>query len=153
MINIIKEYGFIKKKMDINDLDDCFLDSFSIDYKDFKKWFSQKAEINDFAFYHYNEGKMDGFIKLKKELGCDIGLNNEMVVKISSLKLGISCKIFFNKIMEKILIFSKNEEINIVFLTCNERHIKLLSKLKEFEFEKYKKIDNEIILIKKLNKT
>lgn len=150
MINFLGKYGFIKKKMSINDLNDHFFNSFSIDYPEFTQWFSTKSAQSDQAFYFYHNGKIDGFVKLKHESHLETGYCSQDLLKLCSLKLGFSCKIFANQVIEDISIYAKQQGYKTIYATCQERHMNVIKKLQKHGYEIFDEINHEFILLKRL---
>lgn len=150
MINFLGKYGFIKKKMSISDLSEHFFDSFSTDYSEFKNWFEKKSIQGDESFYFYNNGKIDGFIKLKSESHLETGLCTTELLKLSSFKLGHSCRMFSTQILDDIADYAKQNNYKTIYATCKERHFNLIAKLQRHGYEIVDEINQELILVKKV---
>ena len=151
-INFLANFGFVLKKMEYKDLKDDFFDSFKIDYPAFENWFLKKIKNNDEAFYFFDKNKIIGFIKLKKEIDSNIGLENEVVLKICSYKLLNESTCFANNAFFEIFDFTKKNNIKYIYATVFDKHIKLINKMLKLGFDNKGKNDrNELILVKKID--
>ena len=151
-INFLANFGFVLKKMEYKDLKDDFFDSFKIDYPEFENWFLKKIKNNDEAFYFFDKNKIIGFIKLKKEIDSNIGLENEVVLKICSYKLLNESTCFANNAFFEIFDFTKKNNIKDIYATVFDKHIKLINKMLKLGFDNKGKNDrNELILVKKID--
>tara|TARA_Y100001956_G_C4076415_1_gene166357 strand:+ start:276 stop:746 length:471 start_codon:yes stop_codon:yes gene_type:complete len=151
-INFLANFGFVLKKMEYKDLKDDFFDSFKIDYPEFENWFLKKIKNNDEAFYFFDKNKIIGFIKLKKEIDSNIGLENEVVLKICSYKLLNESTCFANNAFFEIFDFTKKNNIKYIYATVFDKHIKLINKMLKLGFDNKGKNDrNELILVKKID--
>ena len=151
-INFLANFGFVLKKMEYKDLKDDFFDSFKIDYPKFENWFLKKIKNNDETFYFFDKNKIIGFIKLKKEIDSNIGLENEVVLKICSYKLLNESTCFANNAFFEIFDFTKKNNIKYIYATVFDKHIKLINKMLKLGFDNKGKNDrNELILVKKID--
>ena len=151
-INFLQKFGFILKKMEYKDLKDDFFDSFRIDYPEFNDWFIKKIKKQYEAFYFFDNEKIIGFVKLKKESGEDIGFHNENVIKICSYKLLNQSIQYANDVFFEIFNFTKQNKIQYIYGTVYYKHIKLINKMLKLGFKNAgKNKNNEIILIKEIS--
>mgnify|MGYP000141460529 CR=1 FL=1 len=150
-MNFLKNFGFVLKQMEHKDLEDDFFDSFKIDYPEFENWFIKKIKQNDQAFYFFDKNKIIGFIKLKKEIDSNIGLEKETVLKICSYKLLNESTPFANNAFYEIFNFSKKNNIKYVYATVYKKHVSLVNKMLKLGFENTGKNNKkELILVKKI---
>lgn len=150
MINFLGKFGFIKKKMSPNDLKDHFFNSFSIDYPEFNHWFSKKSIDVHEAFYFYDNGKIDGFVRIKHESHLETGYCTHDLLKLSSFKLGYSCRKFADDILQHISNYAKEQGYKAIYATCKERHSNVIKKLQKNGYEIIDEINEEFILIKRI---
>lgn len=141
--NIFKQYGFVLRKLSVDDLSDPFFDSFKSDYQEFSDWYKRKCDDSDKAYYFYDGDRIIGFIKLKKE--------RNHILKISSLKLTEKSKRFADDIFKCLEVYALKNNVKLIYATCFPRHEKLVNKFLKFGYKKFKKMKNgEFVLYKRI---
>lgn len=122
-------------------IDDSFFESLKRDYSEFPQWFQKKINQNESAFVFEENNKIKAFVYLKEEyeeiLLVDNKLPIERRLKIGTLKLAddIQGQRLGEGAIGVALWHWQRLNVNQVYITVFEKHIKLISMLEQFGFK------------------
>lgn len=122
-------------------LDDSFFDSLKNDYAEFPIWFQKKINQDESAFVFEDNNKIKAFVYLKEEDEEILLVNSKLPIerrlKIGTLKLAddIQGQRLGEGAIGVALWQWQRINVNQVYITVFERHIKLISMLEQFGFK------------------
>jgi len=144
------------KFRDVN-VDDYFFDSLRADYREFREWFTKKAD--EHAYLHCDDsGSINGFLYQKIE--CEELENvtppqpNKKRLKIGTLKIDAHGTRLGERFIKKSLDYAFIEEVEEIYVTIFSKHTGLISLFTKYGFEhkadKKSKNGIELVLIKNM---
>lgn len=119
------------------DIGDPFFDSLKADYSEFETWFSKKA--TNMAYLSVNDqGKIDGFLYLKREEGelLDIipSLGAKVRLKVGTFKVDAHGTKLGDRFIKKLFDHAMAQKVEEVYVTIFEKHTGLIKLLEKYGF-------------------
>lgn len=133
--------NFNYSKFNTINLDDSFFTSLKNDYSEFASWFERKSEEDESAYIQTIDGKIEGFLYLKIEVGPIKDVNPSIeclkAVKIGTMKIIPHGTRLGERFIKKSLDFAIENNATLIYVTVFEKHSSLIKLYEKYGFKKF----------------